>query len=130
MSFINLQGLQEVKELRNAPEGRYLLRVTSAKMHVTDNGVSIQTILEIEASQKYANVFHYVALPNGQDAGKDQTKLLMAKRFFTQFNIPIDGDGVEIEQFVGCSAEANLGVEEYQGQSKNVLRMDRLPTEA
>lgn len=129
MSFINLQGIQEVRELKNAPEGRYRMRIVNAQSHETDNGMSIQTILEIEADERYANVFHYVALPNGKDAAKDQMKLLMAKRFFTQFGIPYEQNGVEIESFVGCAAEANLGVDEYQGQTKNVLKLDRLPTE-
>jgi len=132
MSFIDLKGLKDVKEPKNAPEGRYPLTIINAKMHETENGQSIATVIEVESGDpalRYANVFHYVALPNGKDVDKDQTKLLMAKRFFAQFGINAD-EGVELEHFVGSRGQGNLAVEEYQGQQKNTLKLDRLAAEA
>lgn len=129
MSFIQLTGINDVKELAAASEGRYSVVITQVDMHEKEDKSSIRVVLEIEdGANKYASIFHYIGLPDGKDGAKDQTKLLMAKRFMTQFHIPFE-DGVDLEAFVGNRADCNLGVEEYQGQIKNVLKIDRLPNE-
>lgn len=130
MSFIQLTGLNDAKELPIAAEGRYPTVIVSAKLKDSSegDGKNIMVVVEIEADRKYQNIFHYVALPRGEDKDKDQTMVLMAKRFFTQYGIPFD-DGVEIEQIVGCRADCNIGQDEYQGQNRNVLKIDRLATE-
>lgn len=130
MSFIQLNGLQDVQELPVAAEGRYPLVITSASLKDSKegDGKNILCIVEVESDRKYANIFHYIALPRGDDKDKDQTMLLMAKRFFKQFGIPFE-DGVELEAFVGSRCEGNVKVDEYQGQLRNVLMIDRLPTE-
>jgi hypothetical protein len=136
MSFIQLHGIADVKEAKHVPEGRYPLIVTSAQLKDSkkeDDAQNILCILEVEDSidPKPAPVFHYVALPRGKDAMKDQQMLLMAKRFFVQFDIPID-NGIELEQITGCRADGFLKVEEYpegSGNMKNTLQLDRLPSE-
>lgn len=126
MSFIKLSGIDDVKELPVAAEARYDLCIISAKPHEKDGVLgSIQCIIEIEGDVKYQNIFHYVGLPKGEDASKDQMSLLMARRFFEQFSIPYD-NGVEIEQIVGSRANCAVKQDEYQGQKKNVLQLDRL----
>lgn len=131
MSFIQLVGIGEVKELACASEGRYSVVITDAKMHEgKEDKTSIRCVLEIEdGDNRYANIFHYISLPDGKDGAKDQMKLLMAKRFFVQFGVPFD-DGIDMEALVGCRAEVNLGIDEYQGQLKNILKLDRLPSES
>jgi len=126
MSFIALKGIAEVAEPKAAPEGPYDLVITDAKLTEKDGKHNIRLILGFENTDgKFANIFHYIALPRGEDAGKDQMMLLMAKRFFTQFEIPFD-DGVEVESFVGSRARCNVKQDEYEGQIKNVLVLDRL----
>lgn len=141
MSFIQLTGIGDTKEPTVAPDGRYPLVITSAtvkeskelKEGQTKKGKNIMCVIEIEGEgahgEKFANIFHYISLPDGQDKDKDQTKLLMAKRFFVQFNVPMDGDGVEIEQIAGCRAEGNLGNETFEDKPRNVLKVDRMPSE-
>jgi hypothetical protein len=130
MSFISLPGLNDTRELPYAKEGRYPLVVTSAKVKPSNDGggQNIMVVLDIEDSEKYQSIFHYVPLPRGDDKEKDQNRLLGAKRFFHQFGISMD-NGVNMEDIVGSRAEGNLGVDEFEGQVRNVLKVDRLPTE-
>jgi hypothetical protein len=132
MSFIELAGIDEVSELPYAPEGQYDLVVTSAKLKDSSDGEgkNILVVLEIEnADRKYAPIFTYLGLPRGgDDKDKDAQRLLGCKRFFHQFGVPMD-NGVELEQMVGCRSQGNLAVEEYQGENKNVLKVNRLPME-
>lgn len=131
MSFIEMPGLDSAKEKSVAPEGLYDLCITSAKVTEKDGKRNIQTILEIEGGEEdYANVFHYISLVGpDDDKEKAEFKNLLAKRFFYQFGIPMEG-GVEMEQFVGCRATAcRLTQEEYEGRLSNKLQVNSLPQE-
>ncbi|KKL81966.1 hypothetical protein LCGC14_1989450 [marine sediment metagenome] len=130
MSFIELPGLADTSEPKIVPEGEYDLCIIQAKLNEKDGSVTIMTILDIEGQENAANVFHYIALPGPDDEeDKRKAKLLFAKRFFYQFGIEMDG-GIELEQFVGSRALGNLKQDEYEGQLKNVLQVNRLPAEA
>lgn len=132
MTFLALTGLNDVRPPEVHSEGRAPLCIVDAKLMEKDGKTNIRTILEIEEphpepGRSWATVFHYVSMPNEtDDADKVQTKLRMAKQFFLQFSIPFD-NGVEVESMVGCRADGNLTVEEYEGQPKNVLKTDPLP---
>jgi len=132
MSFIQLTGLADVQEAKTAPEGRYDLVITSASLKDSkgeDGGQNVLVLLEIENQDvKYANIFHYLALPRGKDKDKDVMMLLMIKRFFTQFGIPFD-EGFDMEALVGSRAACNVKVGEFNDQPKNELVLDRLPSE-
>jgi alcohol dehydrogenase class IV len=131
MSFIELKGIDDVSELPYASEGRYDLVVTSSKLKDSSDGEgkNILVVVEIEnADRKYAPIFTYLGLPRGDDKDKDHQRLLGCKRFFHQFGIPMD-NGVELEQMVGARAQGNVAIDEYQGENKNVLKVDRLPIE-
>jgi len=128
MSFITLTGLEDAHEPKVAPEAEYELCIINAKMNEKEGSHTIMVVIEIEGEPDFGNVFHYVALP-GEDDDNAEFKLLMAKRFFTQFGIDMDG-GVELEQFVGSRAKGRLIQDEYEGQLKNVLQVNRLATEA
>jgi hypothetical protein len=131
MSFIEMPGLGEAKEQIAAPEGQYDLCIVSAKMHEKEGKNSIAMVLEIEGEPDYANVFHYIALPNSDDdEAKLKSKNLFAQRFFVQFGVPTD-NGVELEQLVGCRATAcKLTQDEYEGNVSSKLQVNRLPAEA
>jgi hypothetical protein len=130
MSFIQLPGLNDTRELPYAKEGRYPLVITSAKVKDTNDGKgqNIMVVLDIEDSEKYQAIFHYIPLPRNDDATKDQNRLLGAKRFFHQFGVSMD-NGINLEDLPGARGEGNLGVDEFEGQIRNVLKVDRLPTE-
>lgn len=129
MSFIELPGLSDTKEPQIVPEGEYDLCIVQAKLNEKEGSTTIMTILEIEGEENAANVFHYIALPGADDEeDKRKAKNLFSKRFFHQFGIEMDG-GVELEQFVGCRARCKLTQDEYEGNLKNVLQVNRLPAE-
>jgi hypothetical protein len=126
MSFIEV-NVDEVEEDKIAPEAIYPMLIVGTKF--IEEKSLIQVILSIEDDENYANVFHNIALPKpDDDAGKIRFKMLFTKRFLSQFDIPSDG-GIETEAFVGCRADVNLKQEEYNGQFKNVLVLNRLPVE-
>ena len=131
MSFIDMPGLSEVKDAYAAPEGLYDLCIVSAKVTEKDGKTNIQCILEIEGGEDYANVFHYVSLPGGDDdADKKKAKMLFARRFFVQFGIGTD-DGIETEQMVGARATAcKLSQQEWEGTPRNNFSANQLPQEA
>jgi hypothetical protein len=129
MSFIELKGLDETSEPKVAPEAEYDLCITTAKLTEKEGKHNIMTIIEIEGESDFANVFHYIALPSEDDEDdKRKAKLLFAKRFFYQFGIEMDG-GIELEQLVGSRARGKLKLDEYEGNLKSVLQVDRLPAE-
>ena len=129
MSFIELPGLSDVKEPQIVPEGEYDLCIIQAKLNKKEESTTIMTILEIEGKENAANVFHYIALPGENDEeDKRKTKLLFARRFFHQFGIEMDS-GIELEQFVGSRSRCRLIQDEYEGNLKNVLQVNRLPAE-
>ena len=132
MSFIEMPGLGDVQEQPLAPEGNYDLAIIDAKLQQKDNKNSIMCILQIENADKdYANIFHYVGLPNSEDdADKAKAKNLFAKRFFVQFSIPVEAGGFEIETLVGCRArDVKITQSEYEGRMGNNLQIDRIPEE-
>lgn len=132
MTFLALNGINDVRAPEIHAEGRVPLCIVDAKVTEKDGKTNVRVLLEIEephpqVGSSWQNIFHYVSLPNSNDdAEKVQTKLRMAKQFFIQFGIPFD-NGLNIEEMVGCRAEANITVEEYEGQLSNKVKTDPLP---
>lgn len=132
MTFLQLNGLNDVRAPEIHPEGRVPLCIVDAKVTEKDGKTNVRVILEIEEPHpqpgaSYQNIFHYVSLPNANDdSDKVQTKLRMAKQFFVQFGIPFN-NGINVEEMVGCRAEANITAEEYEGQLSNKIKTDPLP---
>ena len=131
MTFIEMPGMEDVKEAVVEPEGLYDLCITDATLMNKDGKNSIRVILEIEGTDNSANIFHHVGLPNdSDDAEKKKAKMLFAKRFFNQFKIKIDG-GIEMESLVGSRASAcKVTQDEWEGTLRNNLQCDPIPTEA
>jgi hypothetical protein len=127
MSFIEMPGLEDAQELKHAPEGEYDLVIENVSMREKEGKANILCILKIEgAGEDYANVMHNISLPSADDdQEKRKTKMLFARRFFEQFGVPYEG-GVELEAFVGCRGRAKLVVDEYQGNVRNALLLERL----
>jgi len=131
MSFIEMPGLEDAKEAVAVPEGKYDLCVIQADLTEKEGRKSVRMILEIEGEEDAGNIFHYIGLPGeDDDADKRKSKMLFARRFFNQFGINTDG-GFEMEQLVGARATAAMVVQdEYEGDLRNSLKTNRLPSEA
>lgn len=130
MSFMEIDGLQDAHEPVVAPEGIYDLLIESSQIKEKDGKKNIFIVLTIEGDGGYANVLHNVSLPVKDDEDeKRKNKLLFMKRFLVQFGIPIEGNTINVENFVGSRARAKLKQEEYEGKNKNVIVLDQLPSE-
>jgi hypothetical protein len=122
--------LNSVVESRPVPNGRYNLVITTAEETLTKAGdPMIKCSLGIEGHDDAPNVSHYITLPNGGE--KDAFKALMLKRFLVAFNIPFDGEDLDVESFPGsvASAELTLSEPDDAGNVYNRLQLPRLPSE-
>ena len=131
MSFIQLQGLADVKEKEHAPKGsNYNLTISDVVRYTkeeTDNEVFKLTV-DIEGGT-FRNVKHYLSLPGPQDdPSKTETKLLMIKRFLNMCGVPFSNDGFDEEAIYGATWVGGLDVEETidergkpTGRFRNIL---------
>lgn len=126
MSFIELPGLNNVREKTHAPEGSYGLIVENAKVNDKEGKHTLMVVLSFDGHQEeYENVFHHMSLPGSDDdADKRDFKLRMIRRFTSAFNVPIDDNGFNVEAFLGCAGTVRVGVQEYpegSGRMSNTL---------
>ena len=144
MPFIDFgEEYTNAKEAQVVPERDYDLRTKDAELMREGGKNSIRVLIVHENSpvENPAPIFHYIGLPDkekdaandeakGLDAGTTtRTKVLFAKRFMYAFGIPIDGTKLDPADIPGHSARIGLGIDEYQGMKKNVLRLPMLPSE-
>lgn len=145
MPFIEA-AVATAKELSSVPAGVYPLRVNDAdvvpvKSNNPDGSKQqIACVITIE-DQNFptaAPVYIYLGLPHrGDDAKVMNRKLLTIARFCRQFNIPYEDNGFNTDDFPGSTCEeGRLEVEPVKdadgnetGETRNVLRLDRLPSE-
>ena len=127
MSFLELGGIDDVKELPIAAEGEYELVISKADGETKDNGVyQIRCMIEIQGDEKYAPIFHYLTMPGGDDDDEKRGfKLLFIKRFLTLFDITVDG-GFDEESLVGARGLCNVTQDEYEGNTTNKIQLPRL----
>jgi len=149
MSLIPVSGdeLEQVEEQQIAPEGEYDLVITNAQA-TDDNGNQlksqrtgrplIRVNIAFEGHDEYLPIRHTVALPdrNLDDDEKYQTMLRMFKRFLHLFDVPVGKEGVDVEDMIGATAKARVGIDTYtptneDGSSgepveQNVLRIPRI----
>lgn len=127
------KDLDSIEEEQVVPEGAYDLRIKGAELKDTKDGSRkmIEVMLDIE-DPDYPNaetVFHYLVFPNEEDMEDEKKGLRMlrgVKRFCHLFKIPVQGDELQVEDFVGSRARANLVQEEYEGRVSNKLRVPRI----
>lgn len=129
MSFIQLQGINDVQEPTVVAEGQYDLVIETAKIHKKEGSdkESILVIIGFEGRPDVSPIFHYMGLPNSDDESKSlQFKLLGIKRFCHMFGISCDA-GVDLMSFPGSRARCNVGQDTYEGRTKNVIMVADLP---
>lgn len=122
MSFIDIgTEVKDIQEPQPVVEGKYLVVIDDAKMG-RNSCMSIRCHIEGEPTAKL--LFHQLALPKADDEdAKRATKLQFLKRFLDKFKVPTTGTGFNEEDFIGCSAEVNLKVEEYEGIPSNKIKL-------
>lgn len=139
MAFIEVSGLGDDYEDKHVEEGRYGLRISSAKNQMAKDGKSpqVMVVIAIETDEDgnsvgegVASLFHYLTFPN-KDDDKDQvrTKMRMNARFFKAFGVPFEKNGFNDEDLPGLEATVLLGLDEYEGEVRNKMILPKAADE-
>lgn len=133
MSFIpvDVTGTTEPKAVNN---GKYSLSISSAEETLSKEKKKpmILVFINIDGHPDAPNVRHNMSLPaDGDEPKSREFKMLLLKRFLTLFRIPYDGNGFNIEDFIGATAEAELKLTEVdeKGNQYNELMLPRMAVE-
>lgn len=140
MSFIEMTGLDQVKEPEIAPEGDYRLVIGTAEVKPSKrtNRVGINTRLEFMDNPDYAPLYHGVWLPMEGDEEKTKEILMRnVRRFLEMFEIPFDANGFDASGWEGKQADDAHVVQEMvtdendneTGDVRNSLVLKKLATE-
>lgn len=123
MGFIDLgTEVENIPEPQPVPEGTYHLIIEDSKFNPKNNCIQLRATIEGFPDAK--PVFHLVSLPKADDDEKKRlTKLQFLKRFVDKFKVPTTGTGLNEEDFLGCSADVKLIVEEYEGIPGNKIKI-------
>lgn len=139
MSFIELNGINEVVEPTIAPDGSYELMISIVDPYTKDDGRSvIKTSIEFVDFPDYARFNNWLALPDrkldienhegGHDAGqkKFNNMLLNVKRFLALWSIQAD-NGFDPMDLMGARCHANITSEtDDQGRTFQRLLIPRI----
>lgn len=129
MSFIELnEDLDNVAEAPLAEDGTYTLVIESAEEKVKEETgrTNIAVRIAFEDHPDNQSIFHNVSLPIPDD--KDTTRKMLTinlKRFLTLFNIPYEGRGFNVEDFLGARAE-NVMVKKEPREDKPEEEQNRI----
>lgn len=121
MSFVQLDGIGDVKEPTIAPDGSYELVITDAEAYQSEkNGRTIvKCRIEFEGHDDYASFMHFLALPSrdldidghqeGPEAGQRKYDMMMlsTRRFLELWGIPYEG-GFAVEDFHGARCKGKV----------------------
>jgi hypothetical protein len=116
MSFIQLNGMNELQEPELAPEAEYALMIVDVDAYTKDTGRDIVKVrITFEDHDEYADFNSWLALPNvkidvanhpeGEEAGQKKFKNMMlnVKRFLAQWGIDSD-EGFDPADLQGARA--------------------------
>ena len=112
MSFIEV-AMDDAIELGMAPEGRYDIVCTSAKVSDTKAGdrKKLSCVFAIEGSEEeYEAIFETFVFPNKKDWDENEGStaklfVLQLKRAMSVLSIAWDAKGFDPDQFAGAQAE-------------------------
>lgn len=150
--LIRADDFNEDLEDKVAKEGKYSLRITSAKAKLskkTDRKMLAFGLMIEDNGENYATVFHNVNFPIEDDEPRTKKSMLRdIKRFFTIFHIPFeiavraseldtenfeDEIGPELSSIVGEVGTCQIVQEEAQdasgnktGEMRNILRLPKI----
>jgi len=124
---MNFDGVSEPKPV---PAGRYDVTLSDVK-HVPEKSY-IRVSAGIDSEPTAPNIAIFVSLPKkDDDEGKVIFKKLLLKRFLTQFKIPTNGDGFDMNDFAGATANVQVNMREPddKGVVYNEIQLDKLSDE-
>ena len=135
MPFIPI-NLNEAEEPKPVVHGKYDLVVSACEETLTREQQKPQfkvTIL-IQGHDDAPPVWHYVGIPGtDEEPDKAKFKALLLRRFLNLFKVSYDPSGFDTEkiamEIVGATANAELQISEYNGNTSNVLIVPKLANE-
>lgn len=125
-------NLEDVKESKPVPAGKYQLTVASVDETVTKAGApQLKVSIGIDGHDDAPNLTHFVSIPSAGDE-KAAIKALFLTRFLSAFKIPYDSSGFDLDDFPGAVANCEVALSEpdENGNVYNRLNLPRLPNEA
>lgn len=135
MPFISVgKNMDEIPEEEAVPEGEYDLEVVNVNdPKESDKGRTVITCAIRVCDPDYPNarlVSHSLVFPNQEDwEHNEQTaNMLMrnCKRFLHAFGVEWTSDGFDTDDLLHAQARCALGMDEYQGEVANKLRLPRI----
>ena len=127
--FIGM-SFEGVSEPKPVPAGRYDVTLADAKHVAEKSYIRVSAGIDIEPTAP--NITIFVSLPKpDDDEGKVMFKKLLLKRFLTQFKIPTNGDGFNLEDIAGSTANVQVNMKEPddKGVVYNEIQLDKLSNE-
>lgn len=120
-----------VAEPKPVSPGRYNVTITDAKFVAEKSYIRVSVGIDDDLTAPNISLFIFLPKPD-DDAGKVTFKKLMMKRFITQFRIPTNGTGFNVEDFPGAQANAQVSMREptEDGTVYNDLKLDKLADES
>lgn len=141
MTFIPV-NFDEAVEPQAASGGRYQLQITACQVAKTGpnskrpDSPQFRVTIGFPENPEFQNFSHFISLPHEDDEpGSVNFKVLLLKRFCALFNIPLEGNGIDVEQLamemVGATANAEVGISEPNdnGDVFNNLKVPKLRNE-
>lgn len=131
MSFIQLNDMNEVQELKLAPEGEYALAITDQEFYTNDKGRDIvRCRIEFEDHDEFAGFTHWLALPSkklDEDEEKYTRMMRNTKRFLTLWGVSMD-NGFDPSDLQGARCIAGVGqrTNDETGDVYNELKVPRI----
>ncbi len=122
--FVDIgQDTEDVHDPKVQPTGNYNLTVSNAKGEVADDGNGVKYVKTITAQvdfddvQGAATIFHRMAMPKpDDDKKKADFKILMAKKFYKLFGVPVGPRGFNTTDLIGARATSVLV--DYKGEQE------------
>lgn len=125
MSFIDVDGLGDVKEQEAVPEGMYDVIVSKVlEKKDGDTLIGLSVIHEIEGDFDAPSVFHYLSFPiAGDDEKKVNNKKRFLKKYLDTFQIDVTKKGFDAALLEGATARVSLKLDEFNGKVTNKINL-------
>lgn len=139
MGFINVEGMDDVREERAVKEDAYDLRIhevvdtdKSGEPLTSESGrdmIRCMILIEGNAGEDAAPIFHYLTFPRPDDEPRTRKMMIRnIKRFLHIFGVTWGAGGFDASDLEGATADkVVLRQEEYDGVMRNVIQVPRLP---
>jgi hypothetical protein len=131
MSFIALpiNDIDDIQEDKIVPEGTYKLVISDVKERNNDSGElkGLLVICEIQGMDDVANVLHNISIPTASDdSDKLKNKLKFIARFVQLFKIPVKGNQLDPQVFIGKTADCMLVQDSYNDTVSNKIKLPNI----